>query len=148
MGNGVRGPVLRRPWMFVIVRHVASALVLTALFGASAGTTSGLVTGAVPWDAAAGPDLVDADEDGIRDDWERAHAPVPWFGFAPRPNRPDLLVEFVRLDWADRTPDVVDFAPAYRLVAEFFRTEGGIELSWIETRLEAPAGDAPGFLEP
>lgn len=81
------------------------------------------------------PASPDADRDGIPDAWETGMPPVPWDGFDPEPGRPDLLVEFVRVQGPDsaRMVGSQGFAPAYQRVADLLARDGGITMSWTET---------------
>ncbi|MEA3189465.1 MAG: hypothetical protein QOD77_47 [Thermoplasmata archaeon] len=83
----------------------------------------------------------DDDGDGIPDAWETGAPPVPWDGFDPEPGRPDLLVEFVRVQGPDsaRMAGGQGFAPAYQRVVELFARDGGITMSWTETVVSLPS---------
>lgn len=106
----------------------------------------GLNDGVVAAFAKAGqPASPDLDNDGIPDGWEAQDGLISWGGFAPQPNRTDLLVEFLRVEGPDSGRFNLDFDPAYEAVAQMFAAEG-IALSWLETVVSLDEEHRPDFL--
>jgi hypothetical protein len=76
----------------------------------------------------------DADADGIPDEWERGDGLIEWGPLQPQPGRPDLLIEFVRVQGPDSGRFAhLSFLPMYQRLADVFAQQGGIALGWAET---------------
>lgn len=90
------------------------------------------------------PPSGDLDGDGIPDGWETGAGLIDWGPFRPAADRPDLLVEIVRVTGPDsqRFNDV-SLEPMYQLIVNAFHDQGGITLSWIETRIQLDAEPRP-----
>lgn len=86
----------------------------------------------------------DLDHDGIPDAWETTTGLIEWGNFRPAAGRTDLLVEIVRVSGPDSSRfNDVSFDASYQLLANTFLDQGGITLSWIETRIRLDTEPRP-----
>ena len=108
---------------------------------------AGLLDGVVrAFEEAGQPPARDDDRDGIPDAWESSQGLIDWGVFDPRPGRPDLMVEFLKVTGPQSGRFSLDMRPAYDAVAGMF-AEQGIALQWTETQVRLDAEHRPGFLE-
>ncbi len=86
----------------------------------------------------------DLDRDGIPDGWETTAGLIDWGSFRPSANRPDLLIEILRVTGPDSNRfNDVSFDSTYQSLVNAFQAGGGITLSWVETRIQLDAEPRP-----
>jgi hypothetical protein len=86
----------------------------------------------------------DDDHDGIPDTWETTAGLIEWGAFRPSAGRRDLLIEILRVSGPDSSRfNDIPFDSTYTMLANTFRDEAGITLSWVETRIRLDAEPRP-----
>lgn len=88
----------------------------------------------------------DVDGDGIPGGWETGTGLLDWGDFQPDPQRPDLLIEFLRVvDDGSMKVRHISFEPAYEDVKEMFE-DAGYSFQWVETEITLDGMTRPSLI--